>query len=501
MESIISLNHLKNTFGDDGMLHNAIVLIFISEFLKTASENIKNYVSYYIAKFFRLFEKKKNSIQIEGWEFVFTTGYLFEYPLPMRAISFYVSRNVPISKLEYYNFNKNGSEYHDDDAEPEKFLSFKLGEMKNIQVEKNIFLDIYRSIETKEEKTHNEKYRTTYKLYSYIHPTSYLEAKLDNYVKIYNDHLYNINNGKIYHFIYQGKDQGELKFLKNVISDKENEENKNFESFETISHTHKNKIIKDIEKLRDIEYYKKHGLKRKKGYLFYGPPGCGKTSTVMAMSNMDNRHIIEVSLSRVKTNTEIEEILNMSNIGDIKFDKSQIILLFDEIDLHLKEINLSKDSSPEESSSSCDEQDNEKKKKKKNRRTDKFVKISYSDELNLPTILSRLDGIGNYSGIIIVATTNNKDNIHSAMMRSGRLEPLYFDLCTRDDIVYLSEKYYENCVPEKFIDKIPLYTNFSHAHIRTMMESYENISDFFEKITYNEQEYLENILKEALKDV
>lgn len=55
---------------------------------------------------------------------------------------------------------------------------------------------------------------------------------------------------------------------------------------------HTQMFINDINKLKDIEYYKEHGLKRKKGYLFHGEPGCGKTSTVVAIALYDERHIV-----------------------------------------------------------------------------------------------------------------------------------------------------------------------------------------------------------------
>ena len=40
-------------------------------------------------------------------------------------------------------------------------------------------------------------------------------------------------------------------------------------------------------------------------------PGCGKTSAVIAMANYGKRHIIEIPMSRIKTNGDIEEILSL----------------------------------------------------------------------------------------------------------------------------------------------------------------------------------------------
>lgn len=99
------------------------------------------------------------------------------------------------------------------------------------------------------------------------------------------------------------------------------------------------------------------------------------------MSNYDKRHIIEVPMSRVKTNKDLEYILNLTKINEIEFTKDEIIILFDEIDQGTDEIT-------------------------ENKNTDKDISILTSlianksdkpirknnDELNLGCILSRLDG-------------------------------------------------------------------------------------------------------------
>jgi SpoVK/Ycf46/Vps4 family AAA+-type ATPase len=150
-------------------------------------------------------------------------------------------------------------------------------------------------------------------------------------VKEYEECIKKMNANKLYHFIFRGRnDNGALMMSSNIISDLISD--KSNETFDHIIHEHKDRIISDIEQLKNHDYYKKVGTKRKKGYLFTGPPGCGKTSTVMAMANYDNRHIIEIPFSRLKTNKDIEDIINLKEIHEIKFKKNEIILLFDEID-------------------------------------------------------------------------------------------------------------------------------------------------------------------------
>jgi SpoVK/Ycf46/Vps4 family AAA+-type ATPase len=248
-----------------------------------------------------------------------------------------------------------------------------------------------------------------------------------------------------------------------IISDLNNPDLQNYETFDNLFHSNKQKIINDIDKLHDINYYKRTGLKRKKGYMFYGLPGTGKTTTVMAMSNYDKRHIIEVPFNRVQTNNELEAILNTTCINSIEFRQDNIIILFDELDIKTKpkaEIVII-------------EQEQKKKKKPSyyvNDDSDEELKNNV-DKLNISTLLSRFDGIGNHAGLIIVATTNNIDNIDNALYRDGRLNLVQFDNASSDDIKNMIEKYYECVLTQDMIEQIKLLDKkISHAKIRCRLE-------------------------------
>jgi SpoVK/Ycf46/Vps4 family AAA+-type ATPase len=73
-----------------------------------------------------------------------------------------------------------------------------------------------------------------------------------------------------------------------------------------------------------------------------------------------------------------------------------------------------------------------------------------SDKLNLSTLLSRLDGIGNYGGLIIIGTSNNILNIDKALYRDGRLNLMKFDLATSNDIQQIVETFYQMKIYEEF---------------------------------------------------
>lgn len=86
---------------------------------------------------------------------------------------------------------------------------------------------------------------------------------------------------------------------------------------------------------------------------------------------------------------------------------------------------------------------------------DSPFKFEDKDKLSMNTLLSRIDGIGNYNGVIIIATTNNKDNLSPALYRDGRLDLVEFTYSRRCDIVNIIEKFYGNKLTDEEISILP----------------------------------------------
>ena len=465
LSNFIIMNHLSKINLNDGLLTYEMLIILIFYIISIFQDNIKNTIIK-IIKFYSKNTKKYASINIIGWDTLSGSSYTFEYPYNMIAINYYIFINNKINNFKYYCSGKNGIYYRDDYKDYNKFDNkpiYILDDIYNLQ----IYDDIYISNNTETIETHNDTKKNAYNwkkniiIKSYNHDIKYIENFIEKCIIIYENYIFEKNKNKTYHFIYNQKkeDSSYLKFNSNIISNYNNNELVNYETFDNLFHSHKDRIIKDINKLKDIEFYKRNGLKRKKGYLFYGSPGTGKTSTVMAMSNYDKRHIIEIPLSRVKTNSDFEKILSLNNIDDINFNHENIILLFDELDIDTK----------------LDIKENT-----KNKKNDTVELVLEKDRLSLNTILSRLDGIGNYSGLIIVATTNNIDNINKALYRDGRLTLLEFTNATSKDLKDMIEKYYEIQINDdlsKFHLKIP------HSKIRCYLEQYDNKDNFIKNLT------------------
>jgi DNA replication protein DnaC len=302
-----------------------------------------------------LYFRNYTSVEIIGWETFSCALEMIEYPNSIIAINHYIYTNNKGFEYKYFNIDKNGVRLTDDliKALKNKECNYLLTSTKK---EIELYEDIYIMIQKSNQRL-NDGYTITtkisMKLISYNHSVKYIDEFINRCILEYNDYMDKKIKNKCYHFIYQGKKNDKMIFASNIISsnDKIDSNCKNYETFDSIFHSNKNMIMKDIDRLHDLEYYKKTGMRRKKGYLFYGLPGTGKTSTVMAMSNYDNRHIIEVPYDRVKTNEEFESILSLKKINDIKLCSENIIILFDELDMkNRKEIKSDSESDSESES-------------------------------------------------------------------------------------------------------------------------------------------------------
>ena len=404
------------------------------------------------------------------------------YPIQMLSLTNYLIKNNLTKKISP-SLDCSDSEHYVDVV---KYDDYKLEVCDNTLIKDDIYLNVsINEKSSKDEKNPNLSAKLIEMvLRSKNHNINELKNFVDECVKEYKIQLKQKSKNKMYHFIYNGITDGKnsierLQFSQSTISDFDDINNINYETFDHIEHIHKQQIIKDLDLLNNIEYYKKHGLKRKLGYLFYGNPGCGKTSTVMAIANYQKRHIMEIPLSRVKTNSELEKILNLTSINNISFKKNEIIILFDEIDacdvVNIRDGESEKEKSDDSSSDMRDMLSELIEKKEKESETKSYSRFD-KDKLSIGTILSRLDGIGSYNGLIIIGTTNIIDNISPALYRDGRLNKMFFDYAQKEYIAKMIEKSYDIKLEKEEIDNLPdIKDKISYSTIKkTIMQYYDD---------------------------
>jgi transitional endoplasmic reticulum ATPase len=156
--------------------------------------------------------------------------------------------------------------------------------------------------------------------------------------------------------------------------------------------------IKDqlVRELIKPQQYRKEakfsGVKLPRGFLFYGPPGCGKTYIAKAIATETKMKVIEVRGSDIFRKYLGESETEVRRIFETARKASPVLIIFEEIDA----IGLVRGSSAAEGES---------------------ARTSILNEL-----LTQLEGLHESSDIIVIGTTNRRDRLDPALIRPGRIE-------------------------------------------------------------------------------
>ena len=413
--------------------------------------------------------KFKNKLVLTGKEVIWYREGSYKqyyYSKQMWTLNWFL-----IDKLRYQNYEcVNGDE---------KLVQYKyvLEPLELYKIQDDFFLTI-KKVKRKYNvsSTINSDYNNDMDIIYTLHSNSLnIRNILEGLVKDFDKYKNQTSTNKIlYHFAYSGMKENQLIFNSRILSE-ENTGNELFETFDKIHNEHVEILTRDIDKLKDIQYYKSHGLKRKKGYLFHGIPGCGKTSSVVAMALYDSRHIVEIPFSLLSTHEEFEKIMNLKSINNVEINNNNIILLFDELDIGMEKIG-SRTNPPNDCIANP-----------KDNSTDVAVAViealsSYGTDskdtigqkINLGTLLSKLDGIGNYNGLIIIGTTNCIDKLDPALYRELRLTPVEFKQLRKCDCIKIIQSYFGSYNPE--LNNIIQDRIITPTKLISLCQTYDNIS-------------------------
>jgi SpoVK/Ycf46/Vps4 family AAA+-type ATPase len=157
-------------------------------------------------------------------------------------------------------------------------------------------------------------------------------------------------------------------------------------------------LVRDVGNyLEGRQWYREHSVPYRRGYMLEGPPGCGKTSLVLALASLFEKPVYAL------------------NIGSIAYDESLIeavsevpengILLIEDIDA----VNASAkrlDKPPEVVAPQGTKLEHE----------------EAAREVSLSALLNVLDGAFSSEGRILFMTTNHPEKVDPALVRAGRVD-------------------------------------------------------------------------------
>ena len=184
-----------------------------------------------------------------------------------------------------------------------------------------------------------------------------------------------------------------------------------------IEGTHARDILSDMRRfIHSRGWYEKMGIPHRRGYLFHGPPGGGKTSLCQVLAGELKLHICILPVSgKGMTDSKLAHLMRNA--------PRRSITVLEDVD----SIFVKRESQGEQTTS-----------------------VTFSGLLNA------IDGFVSQEGRISIMTTNCIEKLDSALIRPGRCDvKLEIKNASREQMVSLFLRFFPGGDAEKFADNIP----------------------------------------------
>jgi chaperone BCS1 len=179
-------------------------------------------------------------------------------------------------------------------------------------------------------------------------------------------------------------------------------------SLDSIIMPSKDVLLEDIKTFCDNKkWYIDRGLRYKRGYLFFGPPGNGKTSLCVAIAKKLHKNIYFLNLSDFEKDSQLT--------NSFRSIPSNSIIVVEDIDR---------------------------------------MPIGGEKNISLSPLLNCVDGSLSREGQLIIFTTNNIDKLDPALIRSGRIDvKCLFDNPKKPEVEQYISRFFERDIKLKEYNK------------------------------------------------
>ena len=212
------------------------------------------------------------------------------------------------------------------------------------------------------------------------------------------------------------------------------------------------------------DWYDAKGIPYTLGFMFHGPPGVGKTSTIKAIANEGKRHIINVQLSEIKTKAQLHHLFFNDEVhvwNGVQTEKytipvSERLYVIEDIDAMGDTVLRREWKKPTPAATKPKEDDPFLSREKEEK-----------DVIDLAFILNLLDGTLEANGRILAITTNFPERIDRALIRPGRIDMIVnFKKCNLAVVQEMVRSFYDS---DTIVDDESLNYKWSPAEVNQIL--------------------------------
>ena len=197
-------------------------------------------------------------------------------------------------------------------------------------------------------------------------------------------------------------------------------------------------------------WYANRGIPYRRGYLFHGPPGTGKTSLSFSIAGIFGLDIFCISLLDPNLSEEDLSLLFSSL-------PRRCVVLLEDID----SAGLIRRDEASEDSATTESKDEEGKISAEIAKAIKSVRGENKEKgknqgISLSGLLNAIDGVASHEGRVLVMTTNHVEKLDPALIRPGRVDmKVEFSLASQNQVRQLFVRMYspDSEDSSQFLDK------------------------------------------------
>lgn len=190
-------------------------------------------------------------------------------------------------------------------------------------------------------------------------------------------------------------------------------------------------------------WYVERGIPHRRGYLFEGPPGTGKSSMALALAGELRRSIYIINPAAVRDDNALQAAINQAGSG---------VVLIEDIDA----VDCGRERAPPKLQAVAP--------------GSPVNEAATTTGISTSGLLNAIDGVAARDGRVLVITTNHPDKLDAALIRPGRVDMrCHFGLAGLPEAVAMFRRFCPGADERSFANEIAADLPLSQAELQNRL--------------------------------